>query len=156
VLLLPSVFHEVDDFQELLLPLTLAYLLSTHLPFRFPMSAVAVTKIERLFDGILNGLPKESKGILYLTEPSQADIVHLLQGASLVLTDEAGIEQIPGISELPHAVVCRSGDQMRSLKLRRAEKLQDEGLKAKLMGCAQLINVQTAGFITEGHFSLSW
>lgn len=155
VLLLPAVFNGAAD-QQLLLPLTLAYLLSAHLPFHFPMPESAVTKVEQLFDGILSGLPKESKGILYVTNISAAEISPLLRRASLVLTDEAGLEQSAGVVDVPQAVVCRAGDNIRTLKLRSTEKLHDAELKAKLVACAQLINVQSAGFITGGHFSLSW
>lgn len=156
VLLLPSLFNGAGDRQELLLPLTVAYLLSAHVPFRFPLPESAIIIVERLFDGILNGLPKESKGILYVTNIFAEDISALLQHASLVLTDEAGLEQGSGLADVPQAVVCRAMDNMRMMKLRSIEKLYDPELQAKLAACAQLINAQSAGFITEGHFSLSW
>ncbi len=156
VVLLSCVFNGAEDQHELLLPLTLAYLVSAHLPFCFPMPPSAVTGIERVFDGILDGLPKESKGILYLTQASEAEITALVQRATLVIADEAGLPQ-HSASDVPCAMVCRAaGENIRSLKLRSAEKLSDEALKTKLIGCAQLINVQSAGLITEGHFSWSW
>jgi hypothetical protein len=52
--------------------------------------------------------------------------------------------------------MCRAGDKSHMVRLRNIEKIADEELKGKLVGCAQLINIQSGGFITEGHFSLSW
>jgi len=156
LLLLPSLFNGAVEHQELLLPLTVAYLLSAHLPFRFPLPEGMINTIEQLFDAILNGLPKESKGILYAPTPSLAPMSELLQDASLVITDDVGLEQSDGFADVPQAVLCRATDHIRALKLRNTEKLHDTELKAKLAVCAQLINAQSAGFTTEGHFSLSW
>jgi hypothetical protein len=52
--------------------------------------------------------------------------------------------------------MCRSAEKSHLVRLRNIDKLADEELKGKLVGCAQLINIQSGGFITEGHFSLSW
>src|SRR5262245_23120916 len=53
---------------ELSISLTLAFLLSAHLRFYFPMSDDVSREIDRAFDQVLKDLPMESKGIIYRKE----------------------------------------------------------------------------------------
>ena len=156
VLLLPAVLESTPQKQELLLPLTLAYLLSAHIAFRFPLHASAMPVVERVFDGILQGLPKESKGICYQTiegaEPALLSVPH----ASLLVTDDCGLKASSGCEGLPAAVLSSSEGSRHLVRLQNLENVSDGGLRAKLVSCAQFINAQSDGFITEGHFSLSW
>jgi len=156
VLLLPAVLEGVAQKQELLLPLTLAYLLSTHIAFRFPLCESALAVVERAFDDILKGLPKESKGIRYqsVERPDRASA--LVPHSSLLLTDDRGLQDLTKCNGLPLAVISKSDGNSNLVRLHNLEKVSDIGLRAKLASCAQLINVQSGGFITEGHFSLSW
>lgn len=154
MLLLPALLVGTAQPQELLLPLTLAYLLSAHVPFRFPMPESAVPIVEHTFDGILNGLPKESKGILYLAGVLPEQIAAMVRNAALVLTSDSA--PAADLNGLPAAVFCRGADHSQLLLLRNVDRLADSELKSKLAGCAQLINLQSSGFISEGHFSLSW
>jgi len=156
VLLLPAVLTGTPQKQELFLPLTLAYLLSAHIAFRFPLRESALPLVERVFDDILNGLPKESKGICYQSVDRAERASVLVPQSSLLLTDERGLHELPGCERLPAAVISRSEANQSLLRLRNLEKIDDLVLRAKLAGCAQLINVQSGGFITEGPFSLSW
>jgi hypothetical protein len=155
VLLLPAVLEGVPQKQELLLPLTLAYLLSAHIAFRFPLCESALAVVERVFDDILNGLPKESKGICYQSVEGAERASVLVPHSSLLVTDDRGLQKLTNCDGLPLAVILKSeGDNL--LRLHNLEKVSDLGLRGKLAGCAQLINVQSSGFITEGPFSLSW
>jgi len=156
LLLLPTVLDGAPQKQELLLPLTLAYLLSAHIAFRFPLCERALAVVERVFDDILNGLPKESKGIRYesLERPERASA--LLLHSSLLLTDDRGLQELTNCDGLPLAVISKSGGNGNLVCVQNLEKVADLGLRGKLACCAQLVNAQAGGFITEGPFSLSW
>jgi len=112
--------------------------------------------VERAFDDILRGLPKESKGICYRSVERAERTGTLVPQSSLLLTDERGRQALDGCDSLPAAVVSRSEGNNCVVLLQNLEKVSDTGLRSKLASCAQLINVQSSGFITEGHFSLSW
>jgi hypothetical protein len=155
-LFLPAVLKSVPQKQELFLPLALAYLLSAHIAFQFPLRDNALALVERVFDDILHGLPKESKGICYQSVDGLERASALVPHSSLLLTDERGLEELAARDGLPAAVLSKAEGNTNLLRLRNLEKIEDLGLQAKLAGCAQLINVQSVGFITQGHFSLSW
>jgi len=72
------------------------------------------------------------------------------------LTDERGLPELVGCEKLPAVVISKSEGNSNLVRLHNLEKIDDPGLRAKLAGCAQLINVQSGGFIVEGPFSLSW
>jgi len=156
VLLLPAVLEGAPQKQELLLPLTLAYLLSAHITFQFPLHESALAVVERAFDDILKGLPKESKGICYRTIERAESVRSLAPRSALLLTDERGRQAVDGCESLPAAVISHPEGASSVVRLQNLEKVSDLGLRGKLASCAQLINVQSSGFITEGHFSLSW
>jgi hypothetical protein len=155
VLLLPSVL-DTSKKQDLFLPLTLAYLLSAHIPFQFPLRESALAVVERAFDDILNGLPKDSKGICYRSVDQMEPAAALVPRSSLLLTDEHGLRELPDCSGLPLAVISKAEGNTHVLTMRNLHKIEDLGLRGKLAGCAQLINIQAGGFVSEGHFSLSW
>jgi hypothetical protein len=156
VLLLPAVLNDTPQKQELFLPLTLAYLLSAHVAFQFPLRPSALAVVERVFDDILRGLPKDSKGICYREIAETEGVSAFVPQSSLLLTDERGLQEMSNCNGVPLAVISKSAGNTHLLRMRNLEKIEDEGLRGKLVGCAQLINVQSEGFITEGHFSLSW
>ena len=156
VLLLPAVLSGLPEKQELFLPLTLAYLLSAHIAFHLPLREGALAVVERVFDDILKGLPKESKGICYQSVDGAARASMLVPHSSLLVTDDRGLQALIGCETLPAAVISRAEGNCNLVRLHNLEKIADLGLRGKLAGCAQLINVQAGGFITEGPFSLSW
>lgn len=156
ILLLPAVLSGVPEKQELFLPLTLAYLLSAHIAFHFPLRESALAVVERVFDDILKGLPKESKGIRYQSVEGAERVSVLVPHSSLLVTDDRGLHALAGCETLPAAVISRAEGNSNLVRLHNLEKIADLGLRGKLAGCAQLINVQAGGFITEGPFSLSW
>jgi len=53
-------------------------------------------------------------------------------------------------------VISKSESNGSVVRVQNLEKVADLGLRGKLASCVQLINAQAGGFITEGHFSLSW
>jgi len=156
VLLLPALLTGLPEKQELFLPLTLAYLLSAHIAFHFPLGESALAVVERVFDDLLNGLPKESKGLRYQRVDGAARAFVLVPHSSLLVTDDRGLHALVGCETLPAAVISRAEGNCNLVRLHNLEKIADLGLRGKLAGCAQLINVQAGGFITEGPFSLSW
>ena len=156
VLLLPAVLEGVPQKQELLLPLTLVYLLSAHITFHFPLRESALAVVERVFDEILSGLPKESKGIRYQSMDGAECASLLVPHSSLLVTDDRGLQELANCDGLPLAVISKLEDNSNLVRLHHLAKVSEVGLRAKLASCAQLINVQSGGFITEGHFSLSW
>ena len=155
VLFLPDLLAGAVEPADLFLPFTFVYLLSMHLRFCLPVSEAALPLVEKTFDQVLDGHTLLSKGIAYVV----AGVEHLAQmmrSPLLVVTTEGGATQHPELESLPQALMCRTASNAQTVRLRNMEKLADEELKGKLFGCAQLINIQSGGFITEGHFSLSW
>src|SRR5262245_2027436 len=78
--------------RELSISLTLAFLLSPHLRFHFPMSDGASREIDRAFDQVLKDLPMESKGIAYRKNLCRDEKICLIEGAKLVITSNLQIQ----------------------------------------------------------------
>jgi hypothetical protein len=155
VLFLPDLLGDTAATSELLLPFTFVYLLSMHVRFCLPVSEAALPLVEKVFDQVLDGHSLQSKGVAYVVAGA-AHIAEMLKAPQLVVTTESAAAQHPELELVPQAIMCRAGDKSHMVRLRNIEKIADEELKGKLVGCAQLINIQSGGFITEGHFSLSW
>lgn len=153
VLYLPELVNGTAQRERLFMPLTLAYLLSMHVRFCLPVAEDAVPMVESIFDQVLNGHSLESKGIVY--EQVAGEALKALVGDAVLVISSEGAAKTAGLEGLPHAVVCQTAAGY-AVKLRNVEKLVDEELKGKLVGCCQLINIQSGGFVTQGHFSLSW
>lgn len=141
---------------ELLLPLTVAYLLSAHIPFALPVSDDTLRLIEAAFDGILNGLSLKSEGIIYAKELSPPTRQELVAGAALVLTTDAEIWQAAVASRLPAAFISRGDGGAPAVELSGLEAVANPDLRAQVAGLAQLVNVQSGSFISQGHFVWSW
>jgi hypothetical protein len=156
VLLLPSLVGGTAQPQDVMLPLTLTYLLSMHMAFYLPVSGASVALVEALFDQVLNDNILQSKGIVYRPAMEPAAIADLLEKATLMVTTNSGSRPGANLAALPQATVCFSNGKVQALDLRNTDRLSDPELKAKLVGCAQLINIQAGGFITQGPFSFSW
>ena len=155
VLFLPDLLSGAVDRSELLLPFTFVYLLSMHVRFCLPVSEAALPLVEKVFDQVLDGHSLHSKGVAYVVAGA-AQLSEMLKAPQLVVTTESAAAEHPELELVPQAIMCRAGDKSHMVRLRHIEKIADEELKGKLVGCAQLINIQSGGFITEGHFSLSW
>ncbi|MGE0407308.1 MAG: hypothetical protein AB7O65_13515 [Candidatus Korobacteraceae bacterium] len=156
VLFLPGLVDGTAQQQDIMLPLTLTYLLSMHVSFYLPVAGEKVATVEGIFDQILSGNSLESKGVVYLASLEAEKLRNLLEKASLVISTEIGLRPEPAFAGLPQALVSSVEGKVQSVRLRNTELIRDPDLKAKLVGCTQLINIQASGFITEGHFSLSW
>jgi hypothetical protein len=154
VLFFPELLAGAVEPNDLFLSFTFAYLLSMHVRFSLPVSEIALPVVEKIFDQVLNGHTLQSKGVAYVIAGTE-HIAQMLKSSLLVVTTESVSAQHPELESVPQAVMCRAGNA-QTVRLRNVEKLADEELKGKLVGCAQLINIQSGGFITEGHFSLSW
>ena len=155
VLFLPDLLAGAVEPADLFLPFTFVYLLSLHVRFCLPVSEAALPLVEKIFDQVLDGHTLLSKGIAYIVAGAE-HLEQMMQSPLLLVTTEAGAAQRPELERLPQALMCRAASKAQMVRLRNLEKLADEELKGKLVGCAQLINIQSGGFITEGHFSLSW
>jgi hypothetical protein len=155
VLFLPELLNATVEQSELFLPFTFVYLLSMHVRFCLPVSEAALPLVEKVFDQVLDGHSLHSKGVAYVVA-GEEQISQMLKNPLLVVTSESGAIDHPELQNVPQVLMCRTGDKSHLVRLRNIEKLADEELKGKLVGCAQLINIQSSGFTTEGHFSLSW
>jgi hypothetical protein len=123
--------------------------------FCLPVSREALPLVEKVFDQVLDGHSLQSKGVSYVVAGKE-QITDLLRSPLLVVTTEAAATEHPEVDKVPQALMCPAGEKAQMVRLRNVERLYDEELKGKLVGCAQLINIQSGGFLTEGHFSLSW
>jgi hypothetical protein len=155
VLFLPDLLAGTVEPTDLFLPFTFVYLLSMHVRFCLPVSEAALPLVEKTFDQVLDGHTLLSQGIAYVVAGAE-HLAQMMKSPLLVVTTEGGAAQHPELESLPQALLCRAASNAQMVRLRNMEKLADEALKGKLVGCAQLINIQSGGFITEGHFSLSW
>lgn len=154
VVYLPELVNGTADKQMLMLPLTFVYLLSMHVHFVLPVSSAAVPLVDAILDEVLAGHSLESKGISYIE--AGASMAESLRSATLLVTTHTGADVAASVEELPAAMMFTPEGKGPHIRLRNTEKIADESLKAKLVGCAQLINIQSGGFMSEGHFSLSW
>jgi hypothetical protein len=141
--------------KELLLFLTLAYLLSEHIAFVLPMPSENCAWVDAQFDEVLKGMALKSKGIVYQKDLTAAQQQALLAQASLLLTDEVGALEFALQQKLPCVVLQPEAQGMRA-HLHDLERLSDRDLKSQIIGCVRLINVLSDGFLSRGHFSLSW
>lgn len=138
-----------------LLFLTLAYLLSEHIPFVFPISSEKCHFVDRQFDEVLKGLLLNSKGIIYQKDLATEQLSKLLGQASLLLTDADGATLLTNETTPPRILLQPNGEGIQA-QLYGLDKLADVDLKSQIIGCVRLINVLSNGFPSRGHFSLSW
>lgn len=151
------VLHSTKEKTELFLPLTLTYLLSARIRFVLPISEDDPKILDAAFDELLKGHSLESQGISYRIGTTRDELLRLLQAATLVVTTDPELEAVLNTHQVPYAcVVAEENGKGRTVKLQFLEKIKDQDLRGQLIGCAQLINLQSGGCITEGHFMLSW
>ncbi len=140
----------------LLLPLTLAYLLSGHIPVVLVAQEKVVPHVDRAYDEVLRGLPLQSRGVSYCTECSDAEVAARVAAATLVVTNDPRYRQLAADQQLPHALLLNANGKGPAVELSWLDKLADVNTQRELAGFAQLVNIQSGGFMSEGHFSLSW
>lgn len=174
VLILPSLLTGHVSKEEILLPLTLAYVFSESMEFRLPLVDGALAVVESAFDEILRSMPLASKGVQYLRarEHAAEALNHLMRETSLVITTNAATAP-PAPSSAAEVVFLSSQSPTSSLGDRQAndgngngnvprivarnlDSVHDPELRKKIADCISLFELQAAGHITQGHFSVSW
>lgn len=141
--------------KDFLLFLTLAYLLSEHVPFVFPLPNDKSRLVDAQFDDVIKGLTLKSKGIIYQKDLEAGQLQELLERTSLLLTDEIGAAKLNVDKNTP-CICLKSDAQGTSVQLGSMDHLTNQELKDQLVGCVRLINILSGGFLSRGHFSLSW
>lgn len=153
---LPELLGAPVEKNALLLPITFVYLLSMHVRFVVPVGEAAIPVIESILDEVLAGHSLQSKGLVYQQVSGPEQLRTVLSGAALMVTSGTGAQSQDWAGMLPQAVFFTEAGKGPNVRLRHVERISDEALRGKLVGCAQLINIQSGGFLSEGHFSLSW
>ncbi|HZQ91820.1 MAG TPA: hypothetical protein VFA60_08525 [Terriglobales bacterium] len=152
---MPELYRGRPPREHLLMPLTVAYLLSAELPFCCPVHADSVAVLDAAFDEILRGLTLESCGVTYLTG-DKTEVNKALDGAVFVLSDERGEREAAARANRPYAVLSSPNGSGPALRVVHADRIPKADFAAKLAGCEQLLRLQARGITTGGPFSLSW
>jgi len=135
---------------ELSLSLTLAFLLSAHLRFYFPMSDDVSREIDRAFDQALKGLPMESKGIAYRKDLRCDGKICLIEGAKLVITSDLQIQKRMDALSSPNIFLDFKSGRSPFIRWRFLENLEDEVLKQRIVVYSKLINAVSHIFRERG------
>lgn len=147
VLFLPELVEGRVEAASLLLPFAFVYSLSMHVQFYLPVCDAALPTVERVFDRVIDGHSLKSKGVTYLGTRSD-EIAAIMKDATLLITTESGVSQYSGLDSMPRATLCHT-DGAQIVRLGNVGRLASQELKGTLVTCAQLINIQSAGFINE-------
>jgi hypothetical protein len=131
---------EPHSRRELSISLTLAFLLSAHLRFYFPMSDDASRKIDRAFDQVLKDLPMESKGIAYRKDLCRDGKICLIEGAKLVITSDLLIQKRMDAGSSPNIFLDFKSGRSQFIRWRFLENLEDDILKQRITVYSKLIN----------------
>src|SRR5262249_27271376 len=131
---------EPHSRHELSLSLTLAFLLSAHLRFYFPMSDDVSREIDRAFDQALRDLPMESKGIAYRKDLRGDGKICLIEGAKLVITSEVQIRKTLDAVSSPNIFLDFKSGRSPFIRWRFLEHLEDDVLKQRILVYSKLIN----------------
>jgi hypothetical protein len=125
---------------ELSVSLTLAFLLSAHLRFYFPMSDDVSMEIDRAFDHVLKDLPMESKGIAYQKDLLRDGKICLIEGAKLVITSDIQIQKKMDAVSSPNIFLDFKCARSQFIRWRFLENLEDEALRQQIIAYSKLIN----------------
>ena len=139
---------------ELLISLTLAFLLSAHLRFHFPMSNDVSREVDRAFDQVLKDLPMESKGIAYRKDLRWDGKIHLLEGAKLVITSDIQIQKRMDAGSSPNIFLDFKTGRSPFIRWRFLENLEDDILKRQIIVYSKLINAVSHIFYERGRFEI--
>lgn len=126
---------------ELSISLTLAFLLSAHLRFYFPMSDDVSREVDRAFDQVLKGLPMESKGIAYRKDLRWDGKICLIEGAKLVITSDLQIQKKMDARSSPNIFLDFKNRRSSFIRWRFLENLEDDILKQRIVVYAKLITL---------------
>jgi hypothetical protein len=139
---------------ELSLSLTLAFLLSAHLRFHFPMSDDVSREVDRAFDQVLKDLPMESKGIAYRKDLRCDGMACLIEGAKLVITSDPQIQKKMDAGASPNIFLDFKSGRSPFIRWRFLENLEDDILKRQIIGYSKLINAVSHTFHERSHFEI--
>ena len=140
--------------RELSISLTLAFLLSAHLRFDFPMSDGVSREIDRAFDQVLKDLPMESKGIAYRKDLHRDEKICLIEGAKLVITSDLLIQKRMDAGSIPNIFLDFKSGRSPFIRWRFLENLEDDILKQRIVVCSKLINVISHISHERGRFEI--
>lgn len=140
--------------RELSISLTLAFLLSAHLRFDFPMSDEASREIDRAFDHVLKDLPMESKGITYRKDLCRDEKIRLIEGAKLVITSDLQIQKRMDAGSSPNIFLEFKSAHSQCIRWRFLENLEDDVLKQRIVVYSKLINTVSHIFHEKGRFEI--
>lgn len=156
ILIIPEIQQPALEKKHLFLPLTLAYLLSEHIRFYFPMPEEKARLVDAAFDDLLKGLMLKSKGIEYLKDCSVQQMQDLIANAIIILTTDKEIEQIAQMHHLPCLYFSQNDQGETFVRSHGLTGIKEEEVRVQALGYAQLISVLSGGVLSKGHFSLSW
>jgi hypothetical protein len=154
LLVMQEVQQPQPEKQALFLPLTLAYLLSEHIRFLFPMPEANARLVDAAFDDLLKGLALKSKGIAYLKNCASPQ--EYITRAQLILTTDGEVEEFAQANQLPCIGLGQNAPGDATVRPYFLHKINADDLRAQALGCTQLISVLSGGVLSKGHFSLSW
>ena len=140
--------------RELSSSLTLAFLLSAHLRFDFPMSDGVSREIDRAFDQVLKDLPMESKGIAYRKDLHRDEKICLIEGAKLVITSDLLIQKRMDAGSIPNIFLDFKSGRSPFIRWRFLENLEDDILKQRIVVCSKLINLISHISHERGRFEI--
>jgi hypothetical protein len=140
--------------RELSISLTLAFLLSAHLRFDFPMSDAASREIDCAFDQVLKDLPMESKGIAYRKDLCRDEKICLIEGAKLVITSDLQIQKRMDAGSGPNIFLDFKSANSPCVRWRFLENLEDDVLKQRIVVYSKLINTGSHIFHKKGRFEI--
>src|SRR5215813_13512811 len=139
---------------ELSISLTLAYLLSAHLRFHFPMGNDVSGEVDRAFDQVLKGLPIESKGIAYRKDLRCDGKSCLIEGAKLVITSDLQIQEAMDAGSIPNIFLDFKSRRSPFIRWRFLENLENGILKQQIIAYSKLINAVSHIFHERGRFEI--
>jgi hypothetical protein len=140
--------------RELSISLTMAFLLSAHLRFEFPMSDGVSREIDRAFDRVLKDLPMESKGIAYRKDLRRDEKICLIEGAKLVITSDLQIQKRMDAGSSPNIFLDFKSGHSQFIRWRFLENLEDDALKQRIVAYSKLINTVSHVFHEKGRFEI--
>jgi len=140
--------------RELSISLTLAFLLSAHLRFHFPMSDEASREIDRAFDQVLKDMPMESKGIAYRKDLGREGKICLIEGAKLVITSDLLIQKRIDAGSSPNIFLDFKSGRSPFIRWRFLENLEDDILKQRIVVYSKLINTVSRISHERGRFEI--
>jgi hypothetical protein len=139
---------------ELSISLTMAFLLSAHLRFYFPMSDEVSRDVDRVFDQVLKDLPMESKGIDYRKDLRRDGKICLIEGAKLVITSDPQIQMRMDAGSIPNIFLDFKSGRSPFVRWRFLENLEDAILKQQVIAYSKLINAVSHIFHERGRFEI--